>query len=417
MSFGVGIGDVVLVSGLAWKLFKAYKDASEDFKQVSTDLMSLHAVLRETEDYLQEHTDLDTSRINRLHMLCDACKPILDELESLITRYDSLGTQAQRTWDRMRFGLQELADLRSRLISSTTMLSAFNIALINSSTMRIEKRLNKFMMEVQAGLREGSVVTVEDVVETLDSPQTWNELRRELEDVGISAVVVEENRDYIVKWMKEALADGLLDESVPDTESPNRKPSVSSRSMTSNSSSSQTLFGPFSSATDSGYGSNGGSRRPSTITLCAANEDFEQKVQLKRTNSLLPTPEDGEAPNWPLVKPKRRMAVSRLLQRIVVKDTAIIEAASDGNLQKVADLIHVGMDVNAKDRWGWTALSMAAYGGFPAIARLLLDNGANLDNVDVDGDTPIDLAANRGHTDVVVLFDEERALMQLKTLS
>lgn len=57
-------------------------------------------------------------------------KPILDELESLITRYDSLGTQAQRTWDRMRFGLQELADLRSRLISSTTMLSAFNIALI-----------------------------------------------------------------------------------------------------------------------------------------------------------------------------------------------------------------------------------------------------------------------------------------------
>ncbi|CRK35879.1 hypothetical protein BN1708_019843, partial [Verticillium longisporum] len=85
--------------------------------------------------------------------------------------------------------------------------------------------------------------------------------------------------------------------------------------------------------------------------------------------------------------------------RIVVKDTAIIEAASDGNLQKVADLIHVGMDVNAKDRWGWTALSMAAYGGFPAIARLLLDNGANLDNVDVDGDTPIDLAANRGHTD------------------
>ncbi|KAM0270232.1 hypothetical protein ACHAQH_009514 [Verticillium albo-atrum] len=416
MNFGVGVGDVVLISGLAWKLFKAYKDASDDFKQVSTDIMSLHAVLRETEDYLQEHTDLDISRVNRLQMLCDGCKPILDELEALVTKYDSLGTQAQRTWDRMRFGLQDLAELRSRLISSTTMLSAFNIALINSSTMRIEKRLNKFMMEVQAGLREGSVVTVDDVVETLESPQTWNELRRELEDVGINATVVEENRDYIVKWMKEALAEGLLDESVPDFES-TRKPSVSGRSIASNSSSNQNPFGPFSPATDSGYGSYSDSRRPSTVTLCAANEEFEHKAQLKRTNSLLPTPEEDTTRTWPLVKPKRRMAVSRLLQRIVVKDTAIIEAASDGNLQKVADLIHVGMDVNAKDRWGWTALSMAAYGGFPAIARLLLDNGADLNNVDVDGDTPLDLAANRGHTDMVVLFDEERALMQIKSLS
>ncbi|KAM0329261.1 hypothetical protein ACHAQA_004565 [Verticillium albo-atrum] len=369
MNFGLGLGDVVLVSGLAWKLYKACKDSSDDFKQTSTDLMSLHAVLRETEDYLQEHSDLDTSRINRLQMLCDACKPILEELEALIT---------------------------------------------NSSTMRIEKRLNKFMMEVQAGLREGSVVTVEDVVDTIDSPETWNELRRELEDVGISATVVEDNRDYIVKWMKEALADGLLDETAPDLDQ-TRKPSLSGRSITSNSSNNQSIFGPFSPATDSGYGSNGDSRRPSAVSLCVANEDFEQRVQLQRTNSLIPMSSDG-VPTWPVIKPKRRMAVSRLLQRIVVKDTAIVEAASDGNLQKVADLIHVGMDVNAKDRWGWTALSMCAYGGYPAIAKLLLDHGADLDNIDVDGDTPTNLAAHRGHTDVVVLFDEERALRNMKAL-
>jgi ankyrin repeat protein len=51
---------------------------------------------------------------------------------------------------------------------------------------------------------------------------------------------------------------------------------------------------------------------------------------------------------------------------------------------------------------------MCGYGGYPDIARLLMDNGADLDNVDVDGDTPEILAMNRGHADMVLLFDEER---------
>jgi hypothetical protein len=39
---------------------------------------------------------------------------------------------------------------------------------------------------------------------------------------------------------------------------------------------------------------------------------------------------------------------------------------------------------------------------------LLLDYGADLDNFDVDCDAPETLAINRGHADIVKLFDEER---------
>jgi len=42
------------------------------------------------------------------------------------------------------------------------------------------------------------------------------------------------------------------------------------------------------------------------------------------------------------------------------------------------------------------------------IAKLLLDHGAEIDNVDVDGDTPELLATNRKHPAVVFLLDEER---------
>jgi hypothetical protein len=131
MSLGVGLGDVIVVSTLAWKLFKACKDSSEDFQRLSTELMSLHAVLKETEEYTKENADhLDTSRKYRLEILCQGCHGVLADLEGLLNRYDSLSTQTQRTWDRMRFGLKDLSDVRSRLVSSTTMLNAFTTMLV-----------------------------------------------------------------------------------------------------------------------------------------------------------------------------------------------------------------------------------------------------------------------------------------------
>ncbi len=52
---------------------------------------------------------------------------------------------------------------------------------------------------------------------------------------------------------------------------------------------------------------------------------------------------------------------------------------------------------------------MCAYGGHVAIARLLLEHGADLYNVDVDGDTPIQIASTRGHSEVAIVIDEAQA--------
>ena len=57
---------------------------------------------------------------------------------------------------------------------------------------------------------------------------------------------------------------------------------------------------------------------------------------------------------------------------------------------------------------------MCGYGGYKDIARILLDHGADLDNADVDGDTPTSLAMPRGHTELVIMFDEERAVRDLR---
>ncbi|KAK4444440.1 hypothetical protein QBC34DRAFT_415249 [Podospora aff. communis PSN243] len=418
MSFGIGVGDLALVARSAWRLYKACKDSSEDFARLSTELMSLHAILNETNEFLAENQDsIDLSRRHRLTILCDGCRSALDELDAIYTRYESLGTQAQRTWDRMHFGLRDLSDIRNRLVSSVTMLSAFNSAMVNSSQARIEKKISKFLAEVQAGLREGSVVATPDAANTISKADVWKELRRELEDVGISLPAAEDNHEYILERIKKALEAGELDELAPgdtsDVEATaERKASVA--------------------PSDSGYGSIASPSERGSISmstsLSAANNTFEEELRRQRAEwwpnnagPMSPLNLDRSATGMTestlkleLPKVRRRTGPVGLIKKMVKKDTAIIEAASDGDIDKVAECISLGMDVNARDRWGWSALSMCGYGGYANIARLLLDHGADLDNVDVDDDTPTSLAAQRGHAQLVVMFDEERQVRDLR---
>ncbi|KAI1263306.1 hypothetical protein F5Y18DRAFT_429395 [Xylariaceae sp. FL1019] len=84
MRFGVGFGDLVQAGKLAWTVYNACKDSSENFQRLSSEVASLHVVLRETEDNLGEFPGLDTSRVNRLQILTDGRHETLNELEKLI---------------------------------------------------------------------------------------------------------------------------------------------------------------------------------------------------------------------------------------------------------------------------------------------------------------------------------------------
>jgi hypothetical protein len=370
----------------------------------------------------------------------------------------------------------------------------------SSSASRIEKKLTKFLTEAQAGMREGSVVNAPDVVQTIDQPDVWAQLRRELDDVGISAAVVEENREYIASWVRDALEQNLLEERQPVGEfgqddedsksdiaaagSDNEEEPDSSNTIVTAPADTRPVINALEKVTtdtsncgssasvpgDSGYGSSSDStRRPSAGTeptevdpmdtrfplraivrrkssetirsavteLAMASQEFEDELRKQQSERSLAEVLDplsvtfqnpgfsrlqqrstwGSSRRGSLLNPSntgrpRRLAGS-MLRKLMYSDTAIVQAASDGDIERVAKLLSVGKDVNARDRWGWSALSMCGYGGFKAIARLLLDHGADLDNIDVDGDTPMSLATQRGHADIVILFDEEREARDL----
>ena len=129
MSFGFGVGDIVTISTLAWKVFKSCKDASEDFKNLSGEVVSLHVVLKETEDLVTEN-EINRDQTTQLRQIAAGCQKVLEDVEQLLTKYQSLGSKSQRTWDRLKWGKESIADLRARLTSTTSILSAYNSVMV-----------------------------------------------------------------------------------------------------------------------------------------------------------------------------------------------------------------------------------------------------------------------------------------------
>jgi len=85
----------------------------------------------------------------------------------------------------------------------------------------------------------------------------------------------------------------------------------------------------------------------------------------------------------------------------------LINAAYDGNLDKVKDALNAGAEVNVPNngRSKYTALSFAIMKGHIKIVELLIDNGANVNTVDNKGNTVLHLASTNGQI-VQLLIDK-----------
>ena len=89
---------------------------------------------------------------------------------------------------------------------------------------------------------------------------------------------------------------------------------------------------------------------------------------------------------------------------------ALLRAAREGHADAVEELLKTpGIDVNATDESGNTALLEAARFGHDHVARVLLASGADTKVRDKDGKTPLMLAIAGGHDEVVMALRQAGA--------
>ena len=77
------------------------------------------------------------------------------------------------------------------------------------------------------------------------------------------------------------------------------------------------------------------------------------------------------------------------------------DAAHKGNVDHIKDLLREGADINARDRYGQTALMIAAMNGRTSLVLFLVEQGAELDHTAKYHLTALMLAVINGHMDIV----------------
>lgn len=244
---------------------------------------------------------------------------------------------------------------------------------------RIQARLRKLGAEHRAGYRQGSVISSRSATSTDIFITDWDEIKREVEDVGIPASAIDANRAFIQQWLKEAMEAGEFDED-PSLVHRHHEPTAPSVML---SESPETLFqkpepSTLMSPSTSGFRSSAptmvddtGYQRPSDIdddivgpmTRMTMPEDeppvrvsMEGGPSVSRRGTDLfgqkwqeiadATGGDPEAPValQPLTGRRKSSGLNQVMFKLFSSNQRIIQAASDGNAQEVERLLSLGVD-------------------------------------------------------------------------
>ena len=95
-------------------------------------------------------------------------------------------------------------------------------------------------------------------------------------------------------------------------------------------------------------------------------------------------------------------------------DAAWEEAIKRGDIQIVLDLLGRGTDVEARDRYGQTALMLAAHAGHREVVETLIAHRANLNITAKFGLSALMLALVAGHEEVARLLAKAGADLSLR---
>ena len=116
-------------------MYSAYAGAPEQFRNFSQEILSLHVVVKTVEDQLRNRgprnntLTLSAKHTDDLKTLHDGLQTIIKELDALLKKYQSLTEDRFISFDRLKWGQEDLVGLRERILMHVGLLTAFNTSI------------------------------------------------------------------------------------------------------------------------------------------------------------------------------------------------------------------------------------------------------------------------------------------------
>jgi len=102
MSFGFSVGDVFVCAKIALSAYNALKEAPREFEGLALEVLSLNQTLRALAEEASSPNSIvllaSPQRQESLRVLLDNCSKGLTQLELLVTKYPSLGTNQKTSF-------------------------------------------------------------------------------------------------------------------------------------------------------------------------------------------------------------------------------------------------------------------------------------------------------------------------------
>ncbi len=91
-------------------------------------------------------------------------------------------------------------------------------------------------------------------------------------------------------------------------------------------------------------------------------------------------------------------------EQLKALSTKMLDKMDEADMAGVRELIDAGADVNVRNKYGATPLQMASQNGHTEIVKLLLAAKADVNAAHTNGLTPLWMASQNGHTEIVKLL-------------
>ncbi|MCJ1273712.1 hypothetical protein MMC21_001505 [Puttea exsequens] len=224
MSFGVGVGDILIVIRLAKDTVQNCRCAPTDFAEASRVSQSLYLMLEGVKTEYQNpdsplHKDDRTRTDFAIHF--KNCETSLKPLADLVAKYKSLATSNIRVIDRMRFPKKDCLEYRGNLAFYTARLSEFLQMVGLGSLGRIEQKvedirghLPNLMNKLDQMCAEFRIMGDKESLlsdHTDDEKYVWKTFRSKLHKAGFTSKVLREHEGDIFLRIRELTEYGLLD--------------------------------------------------------------------------------------------------------------------------------------------------------------------------------------------------------------